>query len=452
LCSCGKSNDPLIKRDPPIVAKKEIPIRYLDDCHKSIGEDIFSVEGIEGNTSISINNLKEAISKDRCDIVYATYWDKETNSTLTEKPIKLDKVDKIDLICFCKVDNVPTATPIPSLPVTPPPATATPAPIPTESPEVQPTVEPKEEEYSWSDAIIVTVVTAIILVLTVVYVIKGGKNGRKVAKVNGQSQMHLIHTRTSSPTETETNEATHKAEVDPDVARLRDMVLPNNEYNIRLALRLVIKIASKNKLNQLSNNVQRSLLQDCEIMLEPSTLKSDFKLGVKAINALGRLEKVRGQVVRECARRGLNLDAVLAERSNPPTQPAREEAQQRDDWQILNKAMHDKDLTTVVGTITRLHSENLTRTIPNGLREEIYNYLKGRLCELARQKLWPRNEGNIFTTIVRAIYRIGLYERLMSEQQQMYINNSVPTARFMKDSITGMFADVTEIEKPTAKD
>jgi hypothetical protein len=64
----------------------------------------------------------------------------------------------------------------------------------------------------------------------------------------------------------------------------------------------------------------------------------------------------------------------------------------------------------------------------------IYNYLKGRLNQLICHE-WKSNEADVFITIVRMINRIGLYDRLMDEEGQIFINEQVVTRIFRRQNL-----------------
>jgi hypothetical protein len=233
--------------------------------------------------------------------------------------------------------SVPTKIPT-SKPSVKPSATATPKPSPT--PE-----QKKTDKYSYFRiaCVVVAVIVALILVVKLVKRCKKGEistssegygeenvfdydgsgeilDGNYIVcpNTNKKGRRRSIYEilsdkRKQAPSRPSNPEPAPAPEIDPDVARLSTMVLSKTNYNVRIALRLVIRIAFKSKLNQLSDYVQNSLLQDCEIMLDPDVINNDFKIGVKAINALGHLEEVRDRVEDACTRRNLDLDAILAE-------------------------------------------------------------------------------------------------------------------------------------------
>jgi stalled ribosome rescue protein Dom34 len=75
----------------------------------------------------------------------------------------------------------------------------------------------------------------------------------------------------------------------------------------------------------------------------------------------------------------------------------------------------------VVRKITKLHSKNLVGEMPKELREKVYDYLKRNLHEMVQlDNNFYINLYNICTTLMRAIYKIGLYDRLLSEKRTFY--------------------------------
>jgi hypothetical protein len=136
LCSCGKVNDPILKRElidqtktvapqeqadetspedkkKTVTVGKTIPINYLGENLKKIGEtSVNDIEGLEGKTTVSINNFKDTIPEDTCDIIDAWYWKDGIDKTLTKNLIHLDEVDRIELVCWDQLGNHgPTPSP-----------------------------------------------------------------------------------------------------------------------------------------------------------------------------------------------------------------------------------------------------------------------------------------------------------------------------------------------------
>ncbi|MDR0917658.1 MAG: hypothetical protein LBM93_00165 [Oscillospiraceae bacterium] len=118
LCNCGKVNEPIIKRD----TIKTIPINYLGEGHEKIWGTTIEIKGVEDETTVSINNFKEAIPKDKYDKVNAWYWKNGIGRALTEKPIHLDEVDKVEFVRKKEEVNH-SPTPTPSLTPSPSPET-----------------------------------------------------------------------------------------------------------------------------------------------------------------------------------------------------------------------------------------------------------------------------------------------------------------------------------------
>ncbi|MDR0919406.1 MAG: hypothetical protein LBM93_09210 [Oscillospiraceae bacterium] len=91
---------------------KTIPISYLGEGHEKIWGTTIEIKGIEGETTVSIDNFKEAIPKDKYDKVNAWYWKNGIGRALTEKPIRLDEVDKVEFVRKKEeVHHSPTPTP-----------------------------------------------------------------------------------------------------------------------------------------------------------------------------------------------------------------------------------------------------------------------------------------------------------------------------------------------------
>jgi hypothetical protein len=117
------------------------------------------------------------------------------------------------------------------------------------------------------------------------------------------------------------------------------------------------------------------------------------------------------------------------------------------DLDALRQAVDGKGMKVIVETITRLYGENLAGSIPEELREGVYGCLKSRLRELAApDKDWHYNEPFIFLTLVRAVARIGLYERLMAEDKEFYLGGNVASGYFEYEIIDKGFDDVVELQ------
>jgi hypothetical protein len=139
VCSCGKSNEPLVKRelidqtkhehqpkDPDVSAdakasvpkakEKIIAIKLFDTRDKELGNIEITVKDEEGAT-MNVDSLKELIPKNVCNITETLFWSNEGRRyPLTQEAVSIKDIHDIELIC-----GVPTATPSP----TPAPSSAT---------------------------------------------------------------------------------------------------------------------------------------------------------------------------------------------------------------------------------------------------------------------------------------------------------------------------------------
>ncbi|MDR0917659.1 MAG: hypothetical protein LBM93_00170 [Oscillospiraceae bacterium] len=244
LCSCGKGNEPLAKREliaqtkadasePPKPIEKTIPIKYLGENLEIIEETSIDVKGVESETTISINYLKDTIPEDTCDIVDAHYWKDGIEKPLTEKPISLDEVDMIELICWGKEVNR-SSTPSPTPSATPAsssaPSSATKAipsasksPVPTASPKPSdPSKKPEEKKISnkYSYFKIACVVVAVIVATILIVKIVNKCKGKTIDTLGSDSGSEELIPRQQN---IDKNEAeTHNEEEEEEVNRKRE--------------------------------------------------------------------------------------------------------------------------------------------------------------------------------------------------------------------------------------
>jgi hypothetical protein len=75
-----------------------------------------------------------------------------------------------------------------------------------------------------------------------------------------------------------------------------------------------------------------------------------------------------------------------------------------------------------------LHNQNLAGNIPEELRVKVFNFLKNKLHEMAielENKVLSTHQTRVFQTLVRAVYRIGLYNELRETEMALY-SQTVP--------------------------
>jgi hypothetical protein len=165
LCSCGKVNEPLVKRELidqtrqvvpskqadetiPTDAKASVPkakekiiaIKLFDTRDKKLGDVEITVKD-EEEATMNVDSLKELIPENVCNITEAIFLDNEGRIyTLTQEAVSIKDIHDIELIC-----GVPTATPSPTPAPTPtktPEPSLTPAPSPTALPSASESPEP----------------------------------------------------------------------------------------------------------------------------------------------------------------------------------------------------------------------------------------------------------------------------------------------------------------------
>jgi hypothetical protein len=136
LCSCGKSNEAITQRDIMEFEERTIPVSRYGKDNKPLGNNFgIPVKGIAGKAEISLASIKKLVTEDQCNITEAFYYDKYDKAfigLLKEESVKVEKIERIRLIC----DNEnlkPTFTPKPT-PTPKPSLTPTPSPTATERP------------------------------------------------------------------------------------------------------------------------------------------------------------------------------------------------------------------------------------------------------------------------------------------------------------------------------
>ncbi|MDR0919409.1 MAG: hypothetical protein LBM93_09230 [Oscillospiraceae bacterium] len=412
LCSCGKSNDPLVKRElidqskheTPLdqateqksanqketrPLKKIIPIKYFDKKNIELGNIEITVKGEEGAT-MNIDNLKAVIPKGVCNITEAFFWtDTGSRYTLTQEPVYIQHIHDIELTCD-RTKPTPTKTPEPSLTPVPsstvrvtPSASKSPEPtkrpsptvkattsatrssvpskIPTSKPSVKPsaTATPKpsktpekktiNNKYSYIRIayVVVAVIVAFVLIVKLAKRCKGGKTDI-VSNVDGQGdgtlpgivqhneeeeEEEVTREREKSAEQSDGEEAKNEKkeeeqtnpepapEIDPDVARLQ-AVLSCNTKDAREVAELVIIVSERNKLSQISHLDKQEMFsifnEFANIGLGRAEPKNEeerefFKLMIRGINALGRLQEVQDLLERRCRELELHVDEIFSE-------------------------------------------------------------------------------------------------------------------------------------------
>jgi hypothetical protein len=100
--------------------------------------------------------------------------------------------------------------------------------------------------------------------------------------------------------------------------------------------------------------------------------------------------------------------------------------------QALDIAVNGNDLMTVIFTISQLHGKKLTGNISKELRERVYNYLRGRLREMVQEDEKVCSTKSLaFYSLVGAICKIGLHDRLISEEKMFYAASRIPESWYM---------------------
>jgi hypothetical protein len=346
LCSCGKSNKPLVKRDPSEYVEKTIPVIRYDQDAKELG--VLNVK-IKDNNVVNINSLKNKISEKDCRILSGFYCKGDICEKLTEENVNIDKIDRFDLFCEARKDNT----------------TPTPRPPPSASPQPKAILEPQ---------------------LT-----PAPSSTEKTIPSTSKSPQP---TETLEPQLTSEPSKTHK------YAYFKTLGF--------VILTVIIVVIISKVINKCRGNYRANA---------PVAYRENV-MGI-----------VHGTVL---------LDVVEATRViNPENLEVTLEE--------LNNALKSTDLNAMVDHITNIFKSHLCHLIPSDTAETVYNYLKERLHELAELEKWKTKESEIFMTIMRAVNRLGLHNRLMAEQQQFYKDHQIPERYFILDNLTDNFKDVTQI-------
>jgi hypothetical protein len=126
---------------------------------------------------------------------------------------------------------------------------------------------------------------------------------------------------------------------------------------------------------------------------------------VKAVCSLRRFPWVQEHLRRECTSRGLTLSSVLGD------------GIPRADLDILEQAVRENDLTTVVHVIAQIYGEGLSEFLSDELRDILYVYLKGKLLGLVRLDSNAYcNFQAVFQTLLRALTGIDRLDKFMTRE------------------------------------
>jgi hypothetical protein len=106
----------------------------------------------------------------------------------------------------------------------------------------------------------------------------------------------------------------------------------------------------------------------------------------------------------------------------------------------LERAIDDEDIKEVVNLISVFYYNGVNCLLPERLHEKIYIFLRRKLHILAEEE-WLQNEYCVFMTLVRAVDRIGLYNRLMDEQKAFYVERNIKTCFFRIQNLFDYFDD-----------
>jgi hypothetical protein len=87
---------------------RKIQIVCVNEKKKELNRMILHVGEGEGKTTVSIDNFKVIIPKDKCNITKAFYVKGDTRKALTEKQVTLDDIDSIELVCQGQENNSTT--------------------------------------------------------------------------------------------------------------------------------------------------------------------------------------------------------------------------------------------------------------------------------------------------------------------------------------------------------
>jgi hypothetical protein len=315
LCNCSKSNEPVIKREltyqkketdkpiqhkpktpSPASKKKIITINFFDVRDKKIDSLEITIRDEEGAT-MNVNSLKELIPKDAYNITKAEFRNNEYHRCpLTQEPIRIKDIYEIELTCTTTI-----TIPIDYLGENFEKIGETSIEIKGANKETTININYFKETiskdkynivraYYWKDGV-------------------GHDLKEKPIHLYEIDKIELVCYEQSNHSSTP-NSGIEPAQ-DTDVARL----MQNKTCSQLEWLELIIRIWAKGKLGQVPDNFQDEIYNDImDFIIQDEYQDNDiFQLGIQAIKVLGRFKNKRKIIAKECAKRDLDLTAILAE-------------------------------------------------------------------------------------------------------------------------------------------
>jgi hypothetical protein len=107
----------------------------------------------------------------------------------------------------------------------------------------------------------------------------------------------------------------------------------------------------------------------------------------------------------------------------------------------LKRAIDGEDIKEVVRLISVFYYNGVNGLFPKRLLRKLYYFLKGKLHALAASD-WSQNEYCVFMTLLRAIDRIELYEKLMDEEKAFYVERNISSRFFRIQNLIDGFDDI----------
>ncbi|MDR0919468.1 MAG: hypothetical protein LBM93_09535 [Oscillospiraceae bacterium] len=98
LCSCGKVNEPIVKRESANTAERKIQINFYDKSFNDTWTSSINVRMSEDST-VSVSDFEEIIPKDKCEKFEAFYWNNGTRKSLMGRTVNIATIDDITIIC-----------------------------------------------------------------------------------------------------------------------------------------------------------------------------------------------------------------------------------------------------------------------------------------------------------------------------------------------------------------
>ncbi|MDR0956652.1 MAG: hypothetical protein LBL77_02165 [Endomicrobium sp.] len=430
LCSCGKSNEPIMQRETIEFEERTILVRRYGKDNKPLGNNFgIKVKGIVGKTGISLASLKKLVTEDQCNITKAFYYDKyDKIGVFKEEPVKVGEIERIRLICDNESPK-PMFTPKPSL-------TPTPAPTATTDPvgrEIRISYINEKQE----------------VIEHMTLPVRAGE-GKTIVNINTFKSV-IPKDKCNNITEVfYISEGTRKVltgeDVTLDEVESVDLVCWNQEASpshVPTPTPRPTPTASLEPTHAPTRTTEPTPTPE-----KKSNKYAYFKI-VGIVVAVFTACILITYVIRRC--KGGQTNTKVTNTNANIRYPIHTVQLSERALLEIGTAICDNNYPILIRATTNYYRMHSIVSIPEELRYKIYNCLKGRLHALAELDEWKNNEKEVFRTMLRAVKRLGLYDKLMTEQRDFY-NGLVEEEVFNLDTLTDDFNDVTDVTEKRSKE